>query len=230
MRKECVVMSRSFVFTVITLLCSGAAAGQPATRLGLHFTQEELCTWRQRARLGPYKTAGDVSRNSPGDWDRIVKYKNAFMANPGADHWKGWTVDRPLARNDNPGGSVGDSAWAHTNMLCASFYAFVMDDATVRRAVRKELLAQAAEPGVDFSNDTRWVVECAGADQANFWGVAMWMGRLLNTYDYVRNDLSAADRKTLDTWFYHSADFFPSAALAATNTHLESVVVTHCAE
>jgi len=188
-----------------------AANGRTATRLGLHFTKEELDIWRKRAQSGPYKSAGDVSRNSPGDWDRIVKYKNAFMANPSADHWVGWMVDRPLTRDDTPGGSVGTSAWAHTNMLCASFYALLMNDATVRHAVCTQLLAQAAEPGVVFANSVRWSIEYAGADQANFWGVAMWMGRLLNTYDYVRNDLSASDRATLDTWFHNAADFYRRA-------------------
>lgn len=193
--------------------------GRAVTRLGLHFTQEELDIWRKRAQSGPYKSAGDVSRNSPGDWDRIVKYKDAFMANPSADHWAGWTVDRPLTRDDTPGGSVGTSAWAHTNMLCASFYSLLMNDTAVRHAVRAELLAQAAEPGVDFANSVRWSIEYAGADQANFWGVAMWMGRLLNTYDYVRSDLSASDRAALDTWFHNAADFYRRAV----NNSLSSI-------
>ncbi len=175
-RKEFCVMLRWSLLMAVTFLATGVHAGQPMTRLGLHFTQEELHIWRQRAQTGPYKSQGDVSVNSAGDWDRIVKSKNAFMANPSADHWKGWTVARPLTRNDTPGGSVGDSAWAHTGMLCASFYALVKDDAVVRRAVRRALLLQAAEAGVDFSNDNRWAAEIAGADQANFWGVAMWMG------------------------------------------------------
>jgi len=178
------------------------------TRLGLHCTQEELNIWRQRPQNGPYKSYGDVCTNSPGDWERIVKYKNAFMANPSADCWAGWTVDRPLTRDDSPGGSVGTSAWAHTNMLCALFYSLLMNDAAVERAVRAELLAQEAEPGADLANSVRWSIGYAGADQANFWGVAMWMGRLLNTYDYVRNDLSAAERATLDTWFHSAADFY----------------------
>jgi hypothetical protein len=45
---------------------------------------------------------------------------------------------------------VGTSAWAHTNMLCASFYSLLMKDISVRDAVRAELLAQAAEPGLGF--------------------------------------------------------------------------------
>jgi len=60
-----------------------------STRLGLHVTQEELNCWRQRARIDPqgangitcpvkYKTAGDVSTNSPGNWNDMVSGKNAF--------------------------------------------------------------------------------------------------------------------------------------------------------
>ncbi len=49
---------------VALLLCLAETLfGQ--TRLGLHFTQEELNIWRQRAENGPYKTKGDVCTNSP---------------------------------------------------------------------------------------------------------------------------------------------------------------------
>ena len=57
------------VLGVCGLLWQNAMA---ATRLGLHVTQEELNIWKQRAVSGPYKTTGDVSPNSPGDWNRIA--------------------------------------------------------------------------------------------------------------------------------------------------------------
>jgi hypothetical protein len=50
------------------------------TRLGLQVTQEELDIWRERAENGPFKSRGDVCTNSIGDWDRVVAYKDNFVA------------------------------------------------------------------------------------------------------------------------------------------------------
>jgi hypothetical protein len=71
-----------------------------ATRLGLHVTQEELNCWRERAGIDPqgsngitcpvkYKTAGDVSTNSPGDWTRIANQASTFRSTPTRDFWDG---------------------------------------------------------------------------------------------------------------------------------------------
>jgi hypothetical protein len=180
-------------------------------RLGLLYTQEELNIWRQRAQSGPYKSQGDVSTNSPGDWDRIVSKKNTFMSDPSADHWTGWTENRCLTRDDVLPGTVGRGAvgaFTHDAMMNAAFYALMMNDATVRNAVRDALLAQARDPGVDFTNTTRWCSDYMGVDQNNFWGTAIWLGRLAVTYDFIRNDLSSADRTVLDTWFYQAADLY----------------------
>src|SRR5580765_2202666 len=67
------------------LLLQGVAPtiGSAATRLGLHVTDQELAIWQTRATSGPYKTAGDVSTNSPGDWTRINGNANTFRANDG---------------------------------------------------------------------------------------------------------------------------------------------------
>src|SRR5262249_46634135 len=59
------------------------------TRLGLHVTQEELNIWKQRATSGPYRTAEDVSPNSPGDWERIQGYASAFLSSPSSETWSG---------------------------------------------------------------------------------------------------------------------------------------------
>src|SRR5262245_13786739 len=61
-------------------------------RLGLHVTSQELAIWQSRAASGPYKTAGDVSTNSPGDWTDIVSRKNSFNSSPTTDRWAGNTT------------------------------------------------------------------------------------------------------------------------------------------
>ena len=79
------------------------------TRLGLHFTQEELNIWRQRAENGPYKTRGDVRTNSPGDWERIAGHANAFLSKPSEERWKGQVrvvCVKPLRQVPSPGDAV----------------------------------------------------------------------------------------------------------------------------
>src|SRR6476661_861298 len=121
------------------------------TRLGLHVTSDELAIWQTRSVSGPYKTAGDVSSNSPGDWDRIaanaLTFKNA--AHP-YQQWAGQTVN-----------SCVQPFWAgqapETNrdlarpMLDAAFYSLVKSDTAYSSPVRTDLLAQAAIAGTDFS-------------------------------------------------------------------------------
>jgi hypothetical protein len=69
--------------------------GGANTRLGLHVTTNELAIWQTRSVSGPYKTAGDVSTNSPGDWDHIKAQADALVATPTMDRWNGtgFTVD-----------------------------------------------------------------------------------------------------------------------------------------
>jgi len=66
--------------------------GGGVTRLGLHVTSAELAVWQTRSTSGPYKSNGDVSTNSPGDWDRIVSNKNSFESSPTSGRWAGPTV------------------------------------------------------------------------------------------------------------------------------------------
>ena len=72
-------------FTVLFFISDLSAQ----TRLGLHYTQEELDIWLARIRNSPYSAAGDEQLNSPGDWARIQKNANTFMTNPSAERWKG---------------------------------------------------------------------------------------------------------------------------------------------
>src|SRR5688500_2633020 len=98
---------------IILILGIDMALGQSAlgqARLGLFVTQEELVSWKERAKKGPYKSQGDVSSNSPGDWDRIVQNAKAFLANPAAEHVKGQPAGKCFSGNDDgePGNSPND--------------------------------------------------------------------------------------------------------------------------
>lgn len=170
-------------------------------RLGLHVTTQELEIWRDRAENGPYKTAGDVSTNSPGDWDRITRKAEEFLADPDRERWGGqtsgcWSPDGSPAR---PGRARGE--WIRD----AAFVSLVEDDSRYRDAVLKILLAQAGDPGTDFSGP-RWCNTAIG--DAHSHEIAAYLTKLLYAYDYIRRGISADDRATLDAWFDDAANFW----------------------
>jgi hypothetical protein len=97
---------RNVCIIVLWLLMNTGMCVHAQTRLGLHVTQEELTIWRQRSVSGPYRIAGDVSTNSPGDWTRIAGFAvtnaQSFLNAPTADRWSaddltpasGWVFTR----------------------------------------------------------------------------------------------------------------------------------------
>lgn len=181
---------------------------QAQTRIGLHVTQEELNIWRERAKVvpyqsksGPYRSTGDVSENSPGDWDRILQNANRFLSNPGADRWKGYTGGGCVPRN-----SAEPLKKAYL-LRDAGFAYLITSDSRYLNAVRSEILAQTGESGTDFSKTNRW---CNGVlnDGAPGFLIADWLSRLLVGYDYIRSSISQSDRQRIDTWFRNAAFFF----------------------
>ncbi len=181
-----------------------------ATRLGLHFTQEELDIWKQRMQNGPYKTAGDVSTNSPGDWDRIAANASAFLAYPDVDRWSGQTSPTCVVpyqtgiapeTNRNLGAKMRDAA----------FYYLLTGNTAYRDAVRDELLAQTntnTYPGLDFSDRTRWCTHPGIGDVNPSFDIANWLTRILFAYDYIRSSLTTAQQNNLDTWFYNAGVYY----------------------
>ena len=113
-------------------------------RLGLHVTQGELDIWRLRkdgngSYGGPYKTAGDVQANSPGDWDRIASNALNFKNNPSQAIWDG-----PVEFNAD--GSVKQIQGTSpnnppkkefTNLRDAAFCYLVTGDTEYRNAVKE---------------------------------------------------------------------------------------------
>jgi hypothetical protein len=185
---------------------------QAATRLGLHVTSGELAVWQDRMVNGPYKTAGDVSTNSPGDWTRILAAANAGSLS--TLRWTGmatsacWTT----AYNTPPrhyGERLRDTAFAY----------LITGTLSYRTAALAELLAQAGTAGTDFSNTTRWcsgVYTTSPSSNGGFaWEVGMWLTKVLFAYDYILagdqvhgQTLSGSDQTTLNTWFLNAANFW----------------------
>jgi hypothetical protein len=117
-----------------------------ATRLGLFFTQEELNCWRQRAGLVPpnsltpnctvkYRTGGDVSTNSPGDWTMILASANAFRSSPSSQRILGQPAGVCLddGSNTNPAGDQ------NFGIMDAGFAYLLTGDTTYGTAVHNEL-------------------------------------------------------------------------------------------
>jgi malectin (di-glucose binding ER protein) len=204
---------RRLLILGLVILAPGIILDQTAvaqTSIGLHVTQEELNIWRQRAQSGPYKSAGDVQTNSPGDWDRIILKKNTFNSNPSAQRWAGQTSASCWI--NTPGGNgVLPSRTQGENILAAAFYSLVTGDATSQNNVRDELLAQAAMPGTQWVAP-QWVASssCADGDDASF-DIVNWLTKLLFAYDYIRSSLTTTQRSTLDAWFLSAATLWEAA-------------------
>ena len=83
--------SRSLLVLLLSLIWLTPSQVSANTRLGLHVTSDELAIWRTRMLNGPYKSTGDVSSNSPDDWDRMTANAEAFRLAPTAGMWTGPT-------------------------------------------------------------------------------------------------------------------------------------------
>ncbi|HYG41205.1 MAG TPA: gliding motility-associated C-terminal domain-containing protein [Cytophagales bacterium] len=172
------------------------------TRLGLQFTQEELIIWRDRAENGPYKSYGDVSSNSPGDWNRIIRDAEDLVKDPFQEHYIGPTMDKygnPIT-GIVPTYSKPDPHTKGVKILNCAFAYAVKEDKRYLEAVKKALLKQASEKMTDFTNKSRW---------GNLYDInpgftiAEWVNRLLLAYDFIQ-----IQDPVLDQWFKNSTAYF----------------------
>lgn len=200
----------------------GETAPPPSTvdRLGLHVTKDELKIWRQRAAGGPYRAQGDVSSNSPGDWERILGYAGKFAAAPSAGRWAGPVANNPDGCVVQVNKSADDTRYVPpymnaTYLRDAAFVAMVEGNQGYAAAVRDELISQALVPGVDFSDRSRFCFGTIAGDNNPVFNIANWLTRLTYAYDYVRISfpelLGSTDRQLLDQWFADAAEWMQEA-------------------
>ena len=220
---------RSFIYICLTVLGAFVALEPRAlaqTRLGLNVTQEELNIWRQRAQTGPYRTGGDVSTNSPGDWNSIISRAQQFVANPLMENWQGQTASgqwRPDGHSCNytQGTGVLEGCvpkFAQGIWMLAAGFATLVDPTNHNYAsqIRQALLAQITYSGTKFLDTSKWPDEQIG--DAYSYMIAYWLTRLVYAYDYVRASsagsvFSASERLAIETWFSNAAFYW------AKNTH-----------
>lgn len=202
------------------------------TRLGLHVTADELAVWRSRALgLKPHNfiADGDEYVNSPGDWNRIVGYKDEFMATPtGTYAWLGATHNWPNAIINNNQwptskpeglppvkGQVGSMEPARD----AAFYAMVMGadqvsspatqisaatrDAIIAK-VRDSMLLSVRSQYNDFTNTQRFDDTNFGPAFGYVYPVSQWLGQMAVAYDYCQiaapSVWSTAEKTEFLTW------------------------------
>lgn len=199
------------VITLITTIIAPTHQVVALERLGLHFTKEELDIWKQRARNGPYKQRGDVSPNSPNDWERILSNANAFLKNPKADRWNGGYQGNGCV----PKGTTSQimSYEPHKSLLKIRDAAFVYQitgDTGYRDAVKNELLGYyVGHAKMDFSNRSRW---CLGQGSVNDMNpgfiISGGMDRALSSYDLIRDSLTQGERERIEKWLRNAGDYF----------------------
>jgi hypothetical protein len=199
-----IVKKKLLIISVTVFICTHFHIVCAQTRQGLFFTLEELTVWKVRSQQGPYLNKSDVSQYSPGDWSRILEKANEFVAKPSAERYLGPNASGCVLQESLPepgimGGKIKDAA----------FVGLVTGNTSYLNAVKTELLAQAAEPLTDFSNQSRWCSEPNGLNDANpGFQIAEWLTRLLMAYDYAKGTMSLADRQTLNRWFFNAARYF----------------------
>ena len=185
---------------------------------GLTWTAEELAVWRKRSRNGPYRTKGDAGRNTPGDWQRITENAAEFAQSPAASQLvagfdgcasqRNLGIDKPFGRDTRGAGGKFEHS---VELRDAAFVALVENDAVLARMVIDQLLRQAREPTMDFTNSGKWcpVETNVVAFETNefLFPLSSYLARLLFAYDYVARSASPAERATLDRWHRDAAAY-----------------------
>ena len=175
----------------------------PGESIGLFHTDKELDIWRERSEAGPYKTAGDYSATpgGPGDWDRIVSWKNKFTSNPMADIWS----------LSNQSGCVKQNSPAPmqngVNAKDAAFYSLVKNDPQLATQVKDYLITQSKEPSMDFTNRSMWCFNVIYDINPSF-EYAEWLSRLVMAYDYTKESFSSQEKTDWLKWISDAAEYW----------------------
>lgn len=193
--------------------------------LSLFATTDELNTWQDRSVNGPWKTDGDVGPNSPGDWDRIVTYKNAFMADPTSYLYTGpveagdtlgdCVSGKPVPGTPPPHGQGTDSKGGVVS--AAAFFALVKQDLAVAQEVATQVVAQINHQDTQFNDRNRWcLIDNALANSTVGMEYGDWLCSHMHAYDmlvayenaYGANLLTAQQKADYKAWVIGFAEWY----------------------
>ncbi|GAA6139723.1 hypothetical protein NBRC116583_34700 [Arenicella sp. 4NH20-0111] len=175
----------------------------------LFWSSSELRIWRERAGKGPYKTKGDVSPNSPGDWDHILKARNSFHKDALSDYFDPdkdleYSSPKPENRDGCYNGKFPTNRHA-SRLRDTAFYGLIENDTASKRLALSALLRIARDRKMDFSNDIIW---CKGkSGDGGVFLLSEWISRLVVAYDFLSNSIPADKRTILLRWFSSYANF-----------------------
>ena len=172
-----------FGYSAPALTPMAAPAPLPASG-GVLFTAAQLAKWKTRVGESPIKPG------APNDWQRIGENAARFLA--GED---------PV---QIPGDPSQQSAWNHGALMRdAAFVYLLTGDTKYLQPVRQHLLAIVA------NNDlTKLCIQRANGEWKDGYAESFMLIRSMAAYDFVRKDLSSADRITIESWFKRQGMFF----------------------
>lgn len=196
-----------------------AGPQEPVRRLGLHVTDQELAIWRERAEVGPYRSAGDSIANSPGDWDRITRHAKDYIREPHSARWAGPTHGTGCIINSHnwPRDRTGapPRQGGPEKLRDAAFYAMVAEPPgteAIAQSVRDELLWHTAQPALDFTNTDRYCLNRFGRGYHPAFQISAWLRKLMYAFDYSRiacpDVWSEADQAQFLAWLEAAARWY----------------------
>ena len=156
---------------------------------GFSYSSSDLARWRLRSTGTTYIRNNDVQPGSPGDWNRLLTNARRFQT----------TGEDAITSDNRPsqGGYARDAA----------FVSLVLDDAALRAGVARYLIATVSNAINDFATN-RCYRYPDGGTLDGFYAEGPWLLRHILAYDYLRHDMTAADRLLVENYFRRQAYFF----------------------
>ncbi len=173
-------------------LTMATAAARPAAG-GVFFSNAELTTWKGRLTSGPFLKAGDFTKGSPGDWDRINQNAAEFIRNGD----KGPQLTSAPDEYSRLGTGARDAAFLF--LMTADGKAFT--------AVRDYLLVQVGNPAVNFPS-TLCLTDKNNWNPDGYFFQGSWLLRYVVTYDFIRSALTPTERLVIDNFIRRNAYLF----------------------
>ncbi len=191
---------------------------QPGYQGRLTVSEAEVRLWQQRAQTGPYLRRGDAGANTPGDWQRILQFRDEFVRSPydsgntdgqQLDLWTGYssTID---SLDQYP-------VWQGIKLQAAAFCYLVEGDTLAGRLAKEVLLRQVRMvpgPGRNGLRTANWPMP-GGQKKPNYESgtkECVWLSRLALAYDYVLPLLAQAERAEVVQYLRGSASYFARRA------------------
>ena len=185
-----------------------------------------------------YKSTGDVSSNSPGDWDRILADALTAVSNSANDRYTNYDLTKGLNSpitelsdatsrksqidDKEPRPNINSRDYGALSIQNAGFvYQMIGGDGgsisgkkgtDFAKAVRTEMLWYSSNQYLDFSNSKRWSLSDPFYDRNPGFFIACWLNTLVNAYDYTKESsvYSSSEKAKIETWLLNASKFYYS--------------------